>query len=249
MLTRGIRKIHRYYYMVVVLLCFLPFWPMLRVWAKKPEKNYVRILQARRSIAKWSSRLAGFKFQIQFETEINWENPFIICANHTSNLDIPAIISLTTGPHSFMGKAELIDQPITGLFFRTVDIPINRESRISSYRAFKKAEEFLDKKSSLIIFPEGKIGDQYPPHLHPFKTGPFKLAIAKQIPILPVVIHNTWEKMWDDGKITGSRPGIIRIEVLQPISTTGYTMDRHEDLLDNVFDLIQKKWKQRSSTL
>jgi hypothetical protein len=38
-----------------------------------------------------------------------------------------------------MGKQELEDGLVTGLFFRTVDIAVNRESKMSSFRAFKKA--------------------------------------------------------------------------------------------------------------
>ena len=44
--------------------------------------------------------------------------------------------------YSFIGKEALKDGLVTNLFFGTVDVPVNRDSKMSSYRAFKKAEEF-----------------------------------------------------------------------------------------------------------
>ena len=137
-----------------------------------------------------------------------------------------------------MGKEELKDGLVTGLFFRSSDIPVNRESNISSYRAFKKAAEKLQQGTSMIIFPEGKIADDYPPVLHPFKNGPFKLAIDLKIPIIPVHASNTWKMLWDDGTKYGTRPGICKIKVHKPIETQHLTMNDADGLRGRVFNLL-----------
>ena len=118
-----------------------------------------------------------------------------------------------------MGKEELTKNPVLGMFFRTIDIPVSRESKISAFRAFKKAGENLEQGMSLIIFPEGKIDDLYPPKLHEFKNGPFRLAIEKNIPIVPVSSINIWKRMWDDGAKYGTTPGIGRVFIHSPIYT------------------------------
>src|SRR5690606_103557 len=122
-------------------------------------------------------------------------------------------------PHefSFMGKIELLQNPVTGIFFKSIDIPVDRKSKISSFKAFKKASTWLEKGKSVVIFPEGKIGDQYPPVLCKFKTGPFRLAAEKNIGIIPVVIHNAWELQWDDGSKYGSQPGTVNVQLCAPI--------------------------------
>ncbi len=137
-----------------------------------------------------------------------------------------------------MGKDELLDNPITGLFFRSVDIPVNRESKISSFRAFKRGEEYVKKGMSLVVFPEGTIADVYPPVLQSFKNGPFRLAIEQQIPVIPVTCLNLWKKMWDDGSKLGSSPGICDIRIHEPIETKGLTLDDIDSLREKTYRII-----------
>src|SRR5690606_37146351 len=136
---------------------------------------------------------------------------------HTSNLDITALVVACEGKFSFIGKQELLNNPVTGLFFRTIDLPLNRGSKISAFRVFKKAETLLKKSRSIAIFPEGTIHAIYPPILGSFKNGPFRMAVDAQVPILPLIIHDAWKCCWDDGKAYGMRPGTIRVEILEPV--------------------------------
>jgi len=188
-----------------------------------------------------SSGLVGFFFKYEYEQPIDWSKPYIICPNHTSNLDIAAMCVLVKNDYCFLGKEELKDGLVTGLFFRTVDIPVNRESKMSSYRAFKKASEVLQGGTTMIIFPEGKIGDNYPPTLHEFKNGPFKLAIELQIPIIPVTSDNTWQMLWDDGTKYGTRPGICNFYVHKPIETTGLLPVDADALRDEIYNIMSNK--------
>ena len=143
-----------------------------------------------------------------------------------------------------MGKEELLKNFAIGIFFRSVDIPVNRESKMSSFRAFKKATERLTGGTSVVIFPEGKIPDDYPPRLHEFKNGPFRLAIELKIPIIPVTSPDTWKIMWDTGIEKGSKPGICNIFVHQPIETSHLTIDDADALRDKVYNIINQKFEQ-----
>lgn len=210
-------KLHRFHYFGVVFLCFLPFWPLLLLWSKNPDRHFSRFVKIRRWIAKGSSALAGFRFHIRYEVPIDWSKAHILCPNHTSNLDIAALIKVCPADFTFMGKKELLRNPVTGIYFRTIDIPVDRKSKISGFRAIKRAAASLDKGRSVVIFPEGGINDHYPPHIGPFKPGPFRLAAEKNACIIPVIIHNAWELHWNDGSPYGSRPGTIYIDVLAPI--------------------------------
>lgn len=142
-----------------------------------------------------------------------------------------------------MGKHELENGLVTGLFFRTVDIPVNRDSKMSSFRAFKKASEKLQEGVSLIIFPEGGISDHYPPQLCPFKNGPFRLAIELKIPVIPVSSANTWQILWDTGIKHGSRPGISKFKVHKPIETAHLSIDDADALRDEVFEIMNNDLK------
>jgi len=193
-----------------------------------------------------SSLLSGFAYDIKYETQIDWNKTYIICPNHTSNLDITsANLLIKKNDYCFMGKEELLDGFVTKLFFKTIDIPVNRESKMSSFRAFKKASERLQDGMSLIIFPEGKIADDYPPRLHEFKNGPFRLAIEFKIPIIPVTSLNTWQLLWDTGLKYGSKPGVSHIFVHKPIETANLTLDDADKLREEVYSLIQQKFEQQ----
>jgi 1-acyl-sn-glycerol-3-phosphate acyltransferase len=112
---------------------------------------------------------------------------------------------------------------------------------MSSYRAFKKASERLRHGITMIIFPEGKIGGNYPPTMHEFKNGPFKLAIELKIPIIPVSSSNTWKMLWDDGTKYGTRPGICKYYVHRPIETSSLTPADADALRDEVYTIIGRR--------
>src|SRR5690606_41325134 len=49
---------------------------------------------------------------------IYWSRNCIVMANHSSILDITAVLKACPTPLSFMGKVELLNNPVTGFFFK-----------------------------------------------------------------------------------------------------------------------------------
>jgi 1-acyl-sn-glycerol-3-phosphate acyltransferase len=141
----------------------------------------------------------------------------------------------------FVGKDEVLDWQVIGHFFRTVDIPLNRASNISSYRAFKKAEARIKNGATLIIFPEGAISHEYPPVMVPFKNGPFRLAIEQKVPIIPVSSLNIWKIFFYDGMELGTRPGVVKIHTHKIIHTDNLTLDDVDALREQVYGIINEK--------
>ena len=105
--------------------------------------DYKHMNKLRRIWGFLSSACVGIFYRFTYEVPIDRSKTYIICPNHTSNLDISAMCVLVKSNCSFMGKEELTEGMVTSLFFRTVDIPVNRDSKMSSFRAFKKATEKL----------------------------------------------------------------------------------------------------------
>ncbi len=194
-----------------------------------------------------STTLSGIFYRFTYEKEIDWTKTYIICGNHTSNLDITAVMLLARKNMVFMGKEELLKNFITGIYFSTIDIPLNRESRMSAFRAFKKAEESIKEGKHVVIFPEGMISGHYPPVLQPFKNGPFKLAIDQGVAILPITIQNNWKLMWDDGAKYGSKPGICDIYIHAPIDTKGMIAADAEELRDKIFNMMEQRFNNYRS--
>lgn len=234
------RKAHRIYYLSMVFLCFLLCLPILLVLARKPERYYNQLVFFRKWISVISAASAGIRFQFHFEVPIDWSRPYVLCPNHTSILDISVLTHLCPQPFSFLGKVELLRNPVTAIFFRSIDVPVDRSNRMSSFRAFQRGSEILKKERSLVVFPEGKIDDEYPPRLHPFKSGPFRLAKDNQVLVLPIVIHNAWQLLWDDGGKYGSRPGTIHISVLKPIAADHLMTENLASIEDLTYNRMQE---------
>jgi 1-acyl-sn-glycerol-3-phosphate acyltransferase len=163
----------------------------------------------------------GIRYRIIRENKNPWPQPCIICPNHTSFLDIVMTYIVIPEYYHFMGKAELKKVPLFNKFFDRMNILVDRKSIVGAHKAFKRAASDLDKSISIAIFPEATIPDSAP-RLGRLKNGAFKLAIEKQVPIVPVVYLDNW-KILPDGplKKTGGTPGISRVVIPDPIPTTG----------------------------
>ncbi|RYE58157.1 MAG: 1-acyl-sn-glycerol-3-phosphate acyltransferase [Sphingobacteriales bacterium] len=235
-----LRRIHFCWFFFWIILLFLLFAPIYYVATRKPAfYGFLNKVRAFNSFL--CTAIAGVFFTFTFEEEFDRNKTYIYCANHTSSIDIMVMCLLARGRFHFMGKEELMRNPFWGMFFRTIDIPVSRESKISAFRAFKRAGENLEQGMSLIIFPEGKIGEEYPPLLHEFKNGPFRLAIEKNVPIVPVTIINIWQMIWDDGFRYGTRPGTCRTYVHKPINTLEMEVTNADALKDLVYKEINSK--------
>ena len=161
----------------------------------------------------------------------------MIVSNHSSYLDI--VLSVLNVRHTalFMAKAELLQIPLFSLFFKYMDIPVNRKSKMDSHKAFTDAGKKIDEGYSLIIYPEGSISNEGV--LKPFKNGAFKLAIEKQIPVVPIICLNNWKLLQNGGFFKSfGRPGIAHIIMGRPIETKGMTEENLVNLRDEVRNII-----------
>lgn len=186
----------------------------------------------------------GIFYSIQQEVELDKNQSYIFCPNHGSYLDI--VVSYIALPNyfHFIGKAELKNVPLFNIFFRKMDIALDRKSMRDAHRVMTRAEEDIKKGASIVIFPEGTIPENAPVMGH-FKNGPFKLAIDTQTPIVPVTYLNNYKILPDGkkGKI-GGRPGISYVKIHAPISTKGMTKEDIETLKHKVFEAINGGFKK-----
>lgn len=241
-MKRFLRRIHFYLGGLSLLFFLFLLYPFLYYFSRKPER-YLNLNRTRSIYGFLSSAVVGIFYRVHFEQALDWSKNYIFCPNHTSNLDITGIAVMMpfSSNYAFLGKEELLKNPVTAIFFKSIDIPLKRESKISSFRAFKKAGEYLDRQISLVIFPEARIPEHYPPQLSEFKNGPFRLAIESGKDIVPVSILDAWKKGWDNGKTYGTRPGICDLWVHAPIGTAGLTLADADDLRDRVYALMRAK--------
>lgn len=233
-----LRKVHCMWVMICLLVIFLVHYPFFWIFSRS-RKYYKQLNIARKSCSRSFMFLSGIWVKIEYETPLDPGTAYIFCPNHTSYLDIPLMCLAAGGSFHFMGKDDLLKNPLFSIFFRTIDIPVKRESKIASFRAFKRCADNLAEGMPLILFPEGTI-TMDPPCMGSFKNGAFRLAIESGMPVVPVSITNVWKILYDEGQ-DGSRPGIIRIFVHRPIRTEGLSQQDDNWLKEQTFSLIQEK--------
>jgi 1-acyl-sn-glycerol-3-phosphate acyltransferase len=195
------------------------------------------------SVIRWWSRMwlwaSGTDLTIEGGGHIDPEQSYVVVANHLSTLDIMVCFLAVPLPIRYLAKKELFRIPLLAQAMRAVGIiEVDRAARSSIHTSVnRQARALLAHNRSLIIYPEGtRPRDGV---MKPFKKGAFTMAIASQLPILPVSIHGTYEaavpgKPWFKG-------GPVTAIIDAPIETTGLTRANTDVLRDQVREIIAKR--------
>ena len=146
--------------------------------------------------------------------------------------DIWALSATLPGSIRFVAKKELFRIPLLGGAMRAAGhISIDRAARKKAFEAYDEAARMIrNGMSTPVVFPEGtrsRTGE-----LLPFKNAPFGLAIAAQVPVVPVYVHHTFEILPKGAWRLRPRP--IRLLVGPPILTKGLQPADRERLRDEV---------------
>ena len=230
--------IWRSLFFINAVVTFFIFFPLFFIFLTN-ERLFPMVFRLKKVWGHFMVIPLGIFYTVERKSKLNPEQAYIFCPNHTSYLDIFLIyISIPIYFHT-MGKAELRKVPLFRKFFERMNIPVNRKSVKDSHRAFLRAGSDIDKGISVTLFPEGTIHHNGPV-MGRFKNGPFRLAIEKQIPIVPVTFLNNWKILPDDFYQRIGRPGIARIILHKPIETKGMTENDLEMLKKKTLEIISK---------
>ena len=137
----------------------------------------------------------------------------------------------------FVGKSSIAKVPLFGYVFKKIHVTVDRTSLKSRYKTLQRASDTIDQGFSLAMFPEGGT-ERDPPNLDPFKDGAFRVAIEKQIPIVPVTIPYNWIILPNNQGLMVYRRTSIAI-YHEPIFTEGLTLDDLDSLKEQVIIIIR----------
>ncbi len=167
----------------------------------------------------------------------NKQNNYVYVANHSSYLDIPTLYLTIPGDISFIGKSSLGKVPLFGYMYSRLHILVDRAKKNSRYDSVLRAMAKIETGGNVVLFAEGTIPADAPV-LAEFKDGAFRIAIEKQIPLVPVTIPYNWIILPDDGKFLAKRH-TCKVVVHEPIDTQGLTLDDIGELKNKVFNIIE----------
>lgn len=182
---------------------------------------------------------AGVDLEVSGRENIESGRSYVVVANHESNLDIMACFLAVPVPIRFLAKKELFRIPILSTAMRAIGIvEVDRTARTAVHEQINsRVEGLVAVGRSLIIYPEGtrsRVGT-----LAPFKKGAFTMAVAAQLPILPVTIHGSYEA-WPPGS-PWVRGGLVKVAVDPAVETVGMSQADTNRLRDSVYAVIEQR--------
>jgi 1-acyl-sn-glycerol-3-phosphate acyltransferase len=174
---------------------------------------------ARRAWGPWGLWLARARVEASTLPALP-EGPVIFASNHESALDIWVLFQVLPRSFRFVAKQELFEIPVFGAYMRLGGhIPVDRRNRARAVQSLRQAGETVRAGTSLVVFPEGtRSRDGL---VHPFKKGPFVVAQAAGVPVIPVAIAGS-------GRVTPKDaiavvPGTIRVAVGEPVDPRAFS--------------------------
>ena len=206
--------------------------------------NVLPLYKGTRFMLSSSCRMAGVRFQVEGLERVPRDRACIFMSNHVSNLDPPALISLSPGRTSAFMKRSLMELPILGTGFKQGEfIAVDRSGNAADAKAsVAAARRVLAKGIHITTFVEGTRSPDG--RMLPFKKGPFFLAMDAGAPCIPVSIYGT-EKILGKGSLR-MKPGDAHVVFHSPIDPAGFAT--REELMEAVRAAIASglpEWMRR----
>ena len=188
----------------------------------------------------WARRfllVAGARVVVQRDAELDPDRPYVFVSNHTSNLDVPAIVSVVDHPLRFIAKQELAAIPIFGWAARRMGhVFIDRKDHGGATRAIRGRMERGLRGASLFFFAEGTraVRDE----LLPFKKGAAVAALEMGLDCVPIAVAGARAVLKPKG-FSLSQPGRIAVVFGAPIPSATHAFEQRDRLVAAQRDAVQ----------
>ncbi|MDX1510315.1 MAG: lysophospholipid acyltransferase family protein [Nitriliruptorales bacterium] len=167
-----------------------------------------------------------FPVNIEGLDNIPAQRPAIVAANHLSFIDSIFMPVNIPRPVYFLAKAEYFDSWRTRWFFAGAGcVPTRRDNPDAAMAALLTGVDILNSGELLGIYPEGTRSPDG--RLYRGKTGPLRMALTAEVPIIPVGIIGTDKVMPTGSRFPKRVPVTVRYgEPLEFAQYRGHAEDR-----------------------
>ncbi|WP_092876151.1 1-acylglycerol-3-phosphate O-acyltransferase [Izhakiella capsodis] len=183
------------------------------------------------------SPLFGVKVELRLPPEAASFPNAIYIANHQNNYDMITAANIVQPNTVTVGKKSLLWIPFFGLlYWLTGNLLIDRNNRTKAHGTIELiVEQFKKKTISFWMFPEGTRSRGR--GLLPFKTGAFHAAVAAGVPIIPVVVSNTHDKI----KLNRRNNGLVIVEMMPAVDTSAFEKESVRKLATHCRELMSAR--------
>ncbi|MDA0299897.1 MAG: lysophospholipid acyltransferase family protein [Actinobacteria bacterium] len=234
-LARTVISIWSWLSLGILLLGLLPLVALIRVATMPFDRGAYWAGYTFRAVARVHGRLNPlWTFTVRGNVPNDPRLPYVVVSNHESFVDMLAISQIPI-EMKWVAKSTFFNIPIVGfLLMLSRDIKLVRGAKGGGAHVYTEAANRLSTRTSVMLFPEGTRSASG--ELGAFKDGAFKIAIEAQAPILPLVVHGTRNALIKHDWRFGRCDAVVQI--LDPIPTTGMTLEDVDALREQVRDLI-----------
>jgi len=234
-LARTVISIWAWLSLGILLLGLVPLVALIRVATMPFDRGAYWAGYSFRAVARVHGRLNPlWTFTVRGNVPNDPRLPYVVVSNHESFVDMLAISQIPI-EMKWVAKSTFFNIPIVGfLLMLSRDIKLVRGAKGAGAHVYTEAANRLSTRTSVMLFPEGT--RSVSGELGAFKDGAFKIAIEAQAPILPLVVHGTRNALIKHDWRFGRCDAVVQI--LDPIPTTGMTLEDVDALREQVRDLI-----------
>ncbi|BBY14338.1 HAD-IB family hydrolase/lysophospholipid acyltransferase family protein [Mycobacterium marseillense] len=176
----------------------------------------------------------GVHLNVVGKENLTAQRPAVFIYNHRNQVDPVIAGALVNDNWVAVAKKELQKNPVMALLGKALDgVFIDRDDSASALETMRTVEERAKNGLSILMAPEGTRLDTT--EVGPFKKGPFRLAMAAGIPIVPIVIRNAELVAARNSAIIN--PGTVDVAVFPPISVQHWTLDTLDERIAEVRQL------------
>lgn len=167
-------------------------------------------------------KVCGVRLRIRGRENVQPDQRYVILSNHASYFDPPALVLALGLQYRWVIKKELRKVPLFGLALETSrNLFIDRSRGSDALESIKRGVAQLPDRTSILIFPEGT--RSWDGKLLPFKKGGFVIARDGQLPILPVTVRGSHDRL-PKGHAAFTR-GEIEIVIHPPMASGDLPLD------------------------
>lgn len=185
----------------------------------------------------WSQLLlatSGVHLNVVGAENLTAQRPAVFLFNHRNQADPIITAALVRDNWVGVAKKELAGDPVMGTLGKLLEaVFIDRDDPAAAVETLHDVEERARQGLSIVIAPEGTRMDTTT--VGPFKKGPFRIAMAAGIPIVPIVIRNA-EIIAARNSAT-MNPGTVDVAVFPPISVGAWTLEELPERIAQVRQL------------
>ncbi len=184
--------------------------------------------------ARFALRLGGVRIRATGQENIP-PGVCVFVANHTSNVDPPAVVAAIPRRVALLGKKEVFQIPILRQALLLADfVPVDRSHRGAAIASVDQVVARMKKGVSYLVFPEGTRSPDG--RLCPFKKGTFLMAIQAGVPVVPVAVVGAHRLMRKGS--TALIPGTVEVRFLPPIDSSPYSEEQRDELRARVQEAV-----------